>query len=1249
MRGGHSFTAGKIGDGRYIPKFPGSITVMDNPNYDPYKYDMVGDKKVYRLKYKTKSGKYIIVKGGEKIPENAIKETGKKIAQDQRYGFFESAADVDAFIDKHGKVEGDDIGAGYSVKSSLHLNKNRLPNKNEIDKTVEETKQDNAFLWELSQRLRKRFQDGKITKKQIAGWVQMMNNNPASLTRTAGILDFIQEGLKPGKVELEHMTTANIISKLMFQYITGEADNGLKEYIDGYRVALISKEAHDIVNENYKSFMPHWWTSTMTSLVRYFNLKTYGRFNFKLKQLSTGKIIGPEIAKDKKAFNEAQKNNLKVLKSTGVLMYSRNMSSQAIIDKLQLADKALQFARNKNKKRKGISIFDFDDTLAITDSKVIVNLKDGTQVKWTPAEFAKEAENSADLVESYDFSEFNEVKGGKPGPLLKRALELQKKFGNNDIHVLTARPQESALAIQIFLKGVGLDVKIENITGLEDGSSLAKADFVVQRAAEGYNDFYFADDQIANVEAVKTVLDAVDVKSDVQQAMFSKTLSKDFNEMIEIKKGVDANKKYSAAMAKVKGAQTGKFTFYLPPSAEDFMGLMYNFIGKGKTGDAQLKWFNENIMRPYHRAVEATKARKQNMQDDYKALTKAYPDIKNNLNKKIPNSELTYDQAIRIYIWDKNGYDIPGLSKRDLMAVRKLIKSDPNVQLFAEKFQGITAQDKYFEPGETWVVESLVSDLDHISRLTRKDLLENEFIQNVDEVFNEDNLNKIEAVYGTAMREAIEDSLYRMKNGSNRPSGRNKQVNEFMEWINNSVGATMFVNIRSATLQTISFANFINWSDNNPIKAAAAFANQPLYWKTWFKIFNSDKLKQRRGGLELNIQEAEMAEAAKKGGFKGVLALLLKVGFTPTRIADSLAIATGGSTFLINRTNTYKKRGFSQKEADARAWEDFSALSEETQQSSDPAFISKIQASELGRVLFAWQNTPFQYNRLMKKAARDSINGRGDYKSHISKILYYGAVQNFIFNSLQSALFALLPGMHGDEEEDEEREANRILGKKTRVINNMADTILRGSGLPGAIASTLKNIVMQYNKQEKKGFMADHTYTVIEAINLSPPIGSKIRKMYSGIQTLKYEKDVIESRGFNLDSPIYSVAGAFIEGGTNIPLLRAVNIIPNAYAALDDRHQKWQRIAMALGWNSWDVGVEPFPEHDIIKDTAKEKRKQEGIEKRKKTNADFNKVKKLIVQNMSPAVRSYYNKLDRKGKNEFIKNEIEFLKKEQNK
>ena len=42
---------------------------------------------------------------------------------------------------------------------------------------------------------------------------------------------------------------------------------------------------------------------------------------------------------------------------------------------------------------------------------------------------------------------------------------------------------------------------------------------------------------------------------------------------------------------------------------------------------------------------------------------------------------------------------------------------------------------------------------------------------------------------------------------------------------------------------------------------------------------------------------------------------------------------------------------------------------------------------------------------------------------------------------------------------------------------------------------------MTFMKQEEKGFKADHAYTVLQLHNLSPPIGSKARKLYSGIQT----------------------------------------------------------------------------------------------------------------------------------------------------
>ena len=96
---------------------------------------------------------------------------------------------------------------------------------------------------------------------------------------------------------------------------------------------------------------------------------------------------------------------------------------------------------------------------------------------------------------------------------------------------------------------------------------------------------------------------------------------------------------------------------------------------------------------------------------------------------------------------------------------------------------------------------------------------------------------------------------------------------------------------------------------------------------------------------------------------------------------------------------------------------DFREIAEETQQSARPDRISQQQASNLGRIILAFANTPMQYNRLIKKAAGDLINRRGDWKANISRILYYGAVQNFIFASLQNALFAM--AFEDDEEKEE--------------------------------------------------------------------------------------------------------------------------------------------------------------------------------------------------------------------------------------
>jgi hypothetical protein len=684
--------------------------------------------------------------------------------------------------------------------------------------------------------------------------------------------------------------------------------------------------------------------------------------------------------------------------------------------------------------------------------------------------------------------------------------------------------------------------------------------------------------------------------------------------MIERTKGISSTRVFSSVQAKMLGEKIGKYRLFVPASAEDFRGLTaYSFAGKGKQGEADQKFFEENIINPYVAGVARIEAVKQQIRREYHAAAKANKPAFKMLGKKISNTKFTYDQALRVYLWTQQGIEIPGMDKDDTAFLINEINQNPQLIELGNAMMAISRQDTWIEPNEHWMGHTLVSELNSMTeKVGRKKYLE-QFIENVDVVFSNDNLNKIEAIYGSRHRAALEDAIYSMKNGRNRPSGANSQVNAWSNWVNNSTGAIMFFNIRSAVLQTLSATNFINWSDNNPVKAASAFANQKQYWSDFAMIFNSDKLKQRRSGLQTDVNAAEIANQAEGAQNKAaaVISYLLKVGFTPTQMADSFAIAIGGASFYRNRVNTYLKEGMSKEEAETKAFADFSKTADEAQQSSDPYLVSQEQRSPLGRLVLAFQNTPMQYTRLMKKAGQDLIAGRGDAKTHISKIIYYGAVQNFVFSALQSALFAMIPGLDDDDEEldekalakKERKEDEKIL----RIINSMTDSILKGSGVAGAVLATIKNTITEYFKQEEKGFTADHTYTILQAISLSPPIGSKARKIYSSIQGMKFNKDVLEAEGFNVMSngrvnlsPAYSVIGSLVSGVANVPMDRMVDIITSYSEALDERNKTWQRIALALGWKTWDVGAKN-EEHDLIKAEAKARRKEEGKIKAKKT------------------------------------------------
>ena len=413
--------------------------------------------------------------------------------------------------------------------------------------------------------------------------------------------------------------------------------------------------------------------------------------------------------KTKNVNNSKAPNNLKFSKK------SNKVTNQDILKNLGSIDKALSVARNADAPVKKIRVFDFDDTLATTKSNVLYTMPNGKTGSLTATEFAKRAGEMEAEGAQWDFSEFSKVMKGAKGPLLDVAKFINEAKGERDVFVLTARPADAAGPIKEFLDSMGLSIPLENITGLGDGTPEAKARWMVDKAAEGYNDFYFADDASKNVKAVKQALDVLDVKSKVQQAYvkFSKAskLNKDFNDILEGATGIASEKVYGKAKAQVAGASRGKVFRGIAYSAQDFVGLLYETLGKGKIGDAQMAWYKENLLNPYARAMNDLSSARLAMMNDYRALKKQLGIVPKNLRKKVPGEPWTREQAVRVYVWNKQGTEIPGISKNDLKDLTKYVAQDAELQVFADQLIAIQKGDMYPEPGESWVSGSISTDM----------------------------------------------------------------------------------------------------------------------------------------------------------------------------------------------------------------------------------------------------------------------------------------------------------------------------------------------------------------------------------------------------------------------------------------------------------------------------------------------------------------------------------------------------------
>lgn len=752
------------------------------------------------------------------------------------------------------------------------------------------------------------------------------------------------------------------------------------------------------------------------------------------------------------------------------------------------------------------------------------------------------------------------------------------------------------------IKNATTDKITFKVPSLKDMSDKAKSFYLIDKVAKGYNDFEFLNKDDIKGKLTNQVLENSDIKYSLYEdnAEYNSNLETAMNEIIQDNKGVDVNERFSPETAKNIGKNIGKYDIWLPPEDEDFVGLLYTLAnGSGKMGEAQMDFFQKNLIKPYSEAMLNLMRARQVMYKDWKDLiNNKYKGITKKLKKDSGYGNYTIDQAVRVFLWNEAKYEIPGLDSKDLFNLKNIVRADKELRDFAKDISYLSKQaNGYVQPDHNWGFGSIVGDINNvISKSNRTKFLEH-WQNNVDKIFSKDNMSKIEAVYGTNYALSLRNMLQRMKLGTNR---LDNSSDAFLNWLNGATGVTMWWNMRSAVLQTISATNFINMNDNNIVKAGIRLVDFPQFRQDFLTLWNSEYLKDRRSGLMNDVAEAELAQMMNDQRNKNVFDLfksfnywLLKTGYTPTRLADSFAIAFGGASFYRNRIETYKKQGLTEDEAKKRTMSDFYETAEESQQSADTSKISKNQASTKGRLIFAFQNTPLQYGRIMKKAAIDIVKGRGDFKTNMAKILYYGALQNIFFNFMQNALFSVL----WDDEDEMEEEG--LSQGKVRALNGWMDTILKGSGFKGAVISTIKNVAVKW--YEKHGDPKAGGEVVVEALNIAPSIGIKSRKMLKAYKALEYNWKEIEYEGFSIENK-YAIESAttLTSAAFNVPTDRLYQKTINVQGALNSEYEWFERLAMALGYSSWNLGIEEEEESNESGQKLKTKGiRSKSLQKRK--------------------------------------------------
>ncbi len=173
----------------------------------------------------------------------------------------------------------------------------------------------------------------------------------------------------------------------------------------------------------------------------------------------------------------------------------------------------------------------------------------------------------------------------------------------------------------------------------------------------------------------------------------------------------------------------------------------------------------------------------------------------------------------------------------------------------------------------------------------------------------------------------------------------------------------------TALKQFLSMPAYI--SDSNPMYLAANIANPigawrwsmknlPLFEKRWSSRMAGDP-RLHKSDMDWKMWRSRIVEIASR------------VGMSPNAFVDALTVAIGSHSMYQTKLAKYKRQGYDPDVAEARAKQDATILFNQTQQSSEGAFLSTMQVdrSWLSVLFTVFRNSSMSYTRQLYDSIRN--------------------------------------------------------------------------------------------------------------------------------------------------------------------------------------------------------------------------------------------------------------------------------------